>query len=139
MLNIYSDGGARGNPGPAAAAYIILSEKDIVLKTEARYLGRRTNNQAEYEAVIAALEAASQLGENKAICHLDSELVSKHLSGEYKVRNVELRKLWAKAQELIYRFKVVKFKNVPRSNKFIKKADALVNETLDKVMWNHDN
>lgn len=134
MLNIYSDGGARGNPGPAAAAYIILSEKGSVLKTESRYLGRRTNNQAEYEAVIAALEAASHLGEDEATCHLDSELVGKHLSGEYKVKNVELRKLWVKAQELIHLFKVVKFRNVPRSNEFIKKADSLVNETLDKVM-----
>lgn len=113
-LKIYSDGGARGNPGPAAAAYLILTETGEVLKEESRYLGKRTNNQAEYEALIFALETASNLGAEEVLCHLDSELVGKHLTGEYKVKNPELQKLWNKAQQLKRCFKNITFVNVPR-------------------------
>jgi ribonuclease HI len=99
-IKIYSDGGARGNPGPAAAAYLILAENGAVIKAESRYLGKRTNNQAEYEALIAALRAAAELGAKEVVCHLDSQLVCKHLTGAYKVKNPELLKLWTETQEL---------------------------------------
>ncbi len=131
-FNIYSDGGARGNPGPAAAAYLILNENGTLVKSESRYLGKRTNNQAEYEALIAALTAASRLDARDVIFNLDSELVCKHMTGEYQVKNPELRKLWAKAQELKHCFEQVQFVNVPRSNRFIQEADRLVNERLDE-------
>ena len=129
---VFSDGGARGNPGPAAAASIILSEDCRILTTNARFIGSRTNNQAEYEALIAALESAIKLNAEEIVCHLDSELVTKQLSGEYIVKNVELRKLWKKVQELTGRFKKVSFINVPRTNPHIQKVDALVNEILDE-------
>ena len=132
-LNIYSDGGARGNPGPAAAAYLIVAENGAVQKAEARYLGKRTNNQAEYEALIAALEAASAMGAQEVVCYLDSELVCRHLTGEYKVKNSELQKLWTKTCGLTRRFKQVSFVNVPRTNSFIQEADRLLNEELDKA------
>jgi ribonuclease HI len=132
-LKVYSDGGARGNPGPAAAAFLIFSEDGEVVKAESRFLGKRTNNQAEYEALIAALESAVQLGAEEVVCHLDSELVGKHLTGEYSVKNPELRRRWNKVQELKRCFKHVGFINVPRTNKYIQKADALVNERLDQV------
>lgn len=129
---VFSDGGARGNPGPAAAAFLILSENQQVLTANARYIGSRTNNQAEYEALIAALEFAATVNAEEVTCHLDSELVTKQLTGEYRVRNSELRKLWSKVQELKSRFKKVSFVNVPRTNLQIQRVDALVNEVLDE-------
>jgi ribonuclease HI len=129
---IFSDGGARGNPGPAAIAFLILSENGQVLIAKSRYVGSRTNNQAEYEALITALESAVPLHAEEVICHLDSELVVKQLIGEYRVKNLELRKLWRKAHELIKCFKKASFISVPRTNIQIQKADALVNEALDE-------
>lgn len=134
LLKIYSDGGARGNPGPAAAAFVILNEDSRIMKASSRFLGVRTNNQAEYEALISALEAAAVLGANEVICHLDSEVVAKHLTGEYKVKNVELFKLWSKVRSLQVNFKKICFVNVPRTDMFIQKADALVNAALDAAI-----
>ena len=131
-IKVYSDGGARGNPGPAAAAFLILSEDNKVLNAQSQFLGKRTNNQAEYEALIAALEASIQLGAEEIVCHLDSELVCRHLTGEYKVKNVDLRKLWGRVQELKRCFKRVTYLGVPRTNKYIQEADRLVNERLDE-------
>ncbi len=129
---IFSDGGARGNPGPAAAAFIIISENGETLKIS-RFLGKRTNNQAEYEALIAALESALQMGLEEIDYYLDSELVCKHLTGEYKVKNPDLKALLSKAQKLKSGFKTVHFTNVPRTNIHIREADALLNQELDKV------
>ena len=130
---VFSDGGARGNPGPAAIAFIILSENRQTLLTKSRYIGWRTNNQAEYEALTAALEAAVALNAEEVTCHLDSELVAKHLTGEYAVKNRELREMWNKIQELRKHFKKVSFKNVPRTHNQIQKVDELVNEKLDSA------
>ena len=129
---IFSDGGARSNPGPAAIGFVILSGKGQILMTKSRYVGSRTNNQAEYEALIAALEAATALNAEEVICHLDSQLVVKQLTGEYKVKNSELKKLWMQVQDLRKRFKKTSFRNVPRTNIQIQKADALVNKALDE-------
>ena len=98
---------------------------------KSRYVGSRTNNQAEYEALIAALELAISLGAQEVLCHLDSELVVKQVTGEFRVKNRELQKLWNKVQELCQRFGKISFVNVPRTNMYIQKADALVNEALD--------
>ena len=129
---IFSDGGARGNPGPAAIGFVVLSDKGQVLMAKSRYLGSRTNNQAEYEALIAALESAVALHAEEVICHLDSELVVKQVTGEYSVKHSELRKFWRKVQELNKCFKKASFISVPRTNVQIQKADALVNEALDE-------
>ncbi|MBN1357906.1 ribonuclease HI family protein [Candidatus Bathyarchaeota archaeon] len=131
QLTIFSDGGARGNPGPAAIGFLILSETGQVLTAKSRYLGSRTNNQAEYEAIIAALESAVALHADEVTCHLDSQLVVKQVTGEYRVKNAELRKLWRKVQELTRSFKKSSFISVPRTNSQIQKADSLVNKALD--------
>lgn len=136
---LYSDGGARGNPGPAAIAYIAVTESRQVIKTDSRFIGEHTNNQAEYEALIAALEFAKTIKIQVVVCHLDSELVAKQLIGEYSVKNLDLRKLWRKAVELKVSFKKISFVNVPRTNSFIAMADALVNKTLDKQLESKDN
>ena len=129
---VFSDGGARGNPGQSAIACLILSENGQVLIAKSRYIGLRTNNQAEYEALIMALESAVTLGAEEVTCHLDSELVTKQLNGEYAVKNSELQKLWSKVYKLRKRFQKASFVSVPRGNSNIQKADKLVNETLDK-------
>ena len=99
---------------------------------KSRYIGLRTNNQAEYAALIAALESAAALHAEEIICHLDSQLVVKQLTGDYKVKNSELQKLWMKVQELRKHFKKTSFRNVPRTHAQIQKADALVNKALDE-------
>ena len=131
-LLLYSDGGARGNPGPAAIAYLALTEKGETVKADSRFIGIRTNNQSEYNALIAALDFAAANKVEEVICHLDSELVAKQLKGEYNVKNFELQKLWRRAQELKRCFKKITFVNVPRTNIYIQRADALVNKTLDE-------
>ena len=130
-LILYSDGGARGNPGPAAIAYLAVTETGQIIKADSRFIGKATNNQAEYNALIAALEFAVAFKAQEVTCHLDSELVGKQLKGEYSVKNLELQKLWRKAQLLKSCFKQIRFINVPRTNPYIVRADALVNETLD--------
>jgi ribonuclease HI len=131
-LLIFSDGGARGNPGPAAIAFLALNDKGESVKADSRFIGIRTNNQAEYEALILALQFASSVKAEEVVCHLDSELVAKQLNREYAVKNFELHKLWRKVQELRGCFKKISFVNVPRSNPQIQRADALVNKTLDE-------
>lgn len=130
-LLLYSDGGARGNPGPAAAAYVALENAQII-KADARFLGIRTNNQAEYEALTMALEYAVSVGAEEVVCYLDSELVARQMKGEYSVKNLELRRLYLKAHALRVKFKKAEFYNVARTQIFIQKADALVNKTLDE-------
>ena len=131
-LMIYSDGGARGNPGPAAIAFIALNEKGETVKTNSCFIGVHTNNQAEYEALLMALKFASDQKTQEIVCYLDSELVAKQLNGQYAVKNNELWQLWHKVQQLKDCFKKISFVNVPRSNPQIERADALVNKTLDQ-------
>jgi ribonuclease HI len=129
---VFSDGGARGNPGPAAVAFIIQSEDGQELRRASHYIGRSTNNQAEYRALIAALQAAISLNADELFCHLDSELVTKQLTGEFKVKNQELRQLWRNVRDLKKRFKEVRFVNVPRTLSQIQEVDTLVNQKLDE-------
>ncbi len=97
-------------------------------------MGVKTNNQAEYKALLTALETAVELQAERVTCHLDSELVVKQLTGEYHVKNTELVKLWQQVQKLKKKFREVTFVNVPRTNIVIQKVDELVNLTLDKEM-----
>lgn len=136
---LYSDGGARGNPGPAAIAYLAFTEKGEIVTADSHFIGDHTNNQAEYNALIAALEFAASNKVEEVVCHLDSELVTKQLKGEYSVKNFELQKLWRRAQELKECFKKISFINVPRTNLYIQRADALVNKTLDEQSKNNSN
>jgi ribonuclease HI len=132
-VKIYSDGGARGNPGPAACAFVIIDEVGKLVKEDAAYLGERTNNQAEYEALISGLRAAVGIRAEAVTCYLDSELVGKHLTGKYQVKNAELLKLYQRVQVLKKCFQTVIFVNVPRTNSFIQEADRLVNQKLDQT------
>jgi len=128
-LTTYTDGGARGNPGPAAAGIII---KDATGKTVAgygEYLGRQTNNYAEYAALISALKKAKELGATEVECVLDSELVTKQMKREYKVKEPTLQKLFISAYNLAGAFTKVSYRHVLREKN--KEADAWVNKVLD--------
>lgn len=133
-LKIYCDGGARGNPGPAAAAFVVIKNATVEHK-EAEYLGERTNNEAEYAAVIMALNWLRDNNrlttEKEVVFYLDSELVVKQLSGEFKIKSKKLlpKFLLAKELEKVIGFKIV-YISVPREKN--KLADFLVNKALDQ-------
>jgi ribonuclease HI len=131
-LQLYSDGGARGNPGPAAIAFIALNEKGETVRADSCFIGVHTNNQAEYEALLFALKFAVDAKAIEVVCHLDSELVTRQLNGEYAVKNDQLWQLWRKVGQMKVCFKKISFINVPRSNPQTQRADALVNKTLDE-------
>jgi ribonuclease HI len=132
-LQVYSDGASRGNPGVSAIAYMVLDEENRVLERHSIYLGVRTNNQAEYEALLSALKSASEFDGDEVECYLDSELVVKQLNGEYKVRNENLRILWLKVKEFKQRFRKMSFAYLPRTNLQIQKVDRLANHALDVI------
>ena len=131
-LRVYSDGASRGNPGPAAIAVKIVRENGVVLKRLAKFLGRRTNNEAEYEAVIVALELARSFTGGNLHCFLDSELVVKQLKGEYQIKSPRLEPLWLKVRKLQRSFRKVSFSHVSRSNKDIEEVDRSANLVLDR-------
>jgi ribonuclease HI len=129
---VYTDGGARGNPGPGGAGAVIYDiDGRTELATISEYLGDNiTNNQAEYQAVILALTKAHELGATGVDCFLDSELIVNQLKLAYKVKNQGLQPYFVKAWNLIQGFRVVTFTHVPREKN--KRADQLVNQALDK-------
>ena len=126
---IYTDGGARGNPGPAAAGVVIFDDHKKLISLEGKYLGKATNNEAEYQALIIALDAAHKLGIAIAKCYLDSELIVKQLNGEYKVKSPKMISKKAKVDELVKNFSQLDFIHIRR--KYNKFADKLVNIALD--------
>ncbi len=133
MIFTNSDGGARGNPGPGACAAIVRREGEILTKYS-KFLGKfLTNNQAEYEGLIMALELASKITDGDIICVLDSELVVKQLMGEYKVKNKKLLPLFLKVQKLQENFKTIKYQHASRWDKFQRITDELLNDELNRM------
>jgi len=130
-IKIFIDGGSRGNPGPGACAAVLLDEKGVLLKEESRYLGRCTNNFAEYNGLILALSAARRLGAEEAAVSSDSELLVKQFSGAYKIKDPGLRELMAVVRKEAAAFKSVSVRHVRREANT--HADRLVNEALDRA------
>jgi ribonuclease HI len=133
-LIIYTDGGARENPGPAAIGVVITQEGQILKKYD-EFIGETTNNEAEYQAVIFALKKVKLLfGKKKAkqmeieVC-LDSELIVRQLNHQYKIKEENLQPLFIKVWNLMLDFCQVSFKHIPREKN--KEADRLVNQALD--------
>jgi len=124
-----TDGGARGNPGPAAYAYVLEAENGTVLDARGEAIGVATNNVAEYRALIAGLEKAAELGVDELEVISDSELVVKQMRGEYRVKNEALRALSLEAAALARRVGKVRYTAVRREHNEL--ADRLVNEALD--------
>ena len=134
-LIIYTDGGSRGNPGPSACGVVIKNDKNEVILKTSKYLDETTNNQAEYEALVLALQKAKGIFKSQKIkkgnleCYLDSELVVRHLNHEYKIKDEGLQPLFIKVWNLMLDFNFVKFIHIPREKN--KLADELVNRELD--------
>ncbi len=135
---IYTDGGSRGNPGPAAIGVVICDEKGSVIKKYSKSIGVRTNNEAEYEAVIFALGKMKQLfGKEKVKdidieIRIDSELVARQLGGHYKIEEEKLFPLFIKVWNLKMEFRDISFIEIPREQNV--EADKLLNEELDGAL-----
>ena len=132
MIFTNSDGGARGNPGQGAIGVIVRKDGKILTKYSAKIGKFVTNNIAEYEALIKALELASKFTDKEITCFLDSELIVKQLLGEYRVKNQKLLELFLKVQKLQENFKTIKYKHVSRWDKFQQIVDGLLNDELDR-------
>jgi len=125
------DGGARGNPGPAAAACVIGTPAGEVLAEHAELLGETTNNVAEYRALLLGLRYARELGVSDVEVVNDSELIAKQINGQYKVKHPAMRPLYLDAMSALRGFERWKVRTVPRAQNA--RADALVNAALDQA------
>lgn len=128
VLVIYTDGAAKGNPGPAGAGAVIYNEDGIRIKEISQPLGRTTNNVAEYRALILALEEAKNIGGKQIRLYSDSELMVRQLNGKYKVSSVGLKPLYAQAVKQISGFEEVIISHLPREDN--EEADALANQAI---------
>jgi len=129
-LNLYTDGGARGNPGPAAGGYVIKTDNGEIIAREGKYLGEATNNQAEYQGLILGLTKVVELKAEEVSVFMDSELIVNQLQRKYKVKNAELANLFVKAWNITLGFEKIEFKHIVRA--LNKEADAEVNKALDQ-------
>jgi ribonuclease HI len=128
---LFTDGGARGNPGPAAAAYVLEAEDGTVLDARGEAIGVATNNVAEYRALLAGLAKAVELGVNEVDVISDSELLVRQMRGDYRVKSGPLIELSLEAARLARQLRHVTYRAVRRTENEL--ADQLVNETLDAI------
>ncbi len=129
---IWVDGAARGNPGPAAIGAVIKDEHGATLARISQRIGKTTNNQAEYRALIAALEKAVQLGARRVSVYSDSELVVRQITGRYRVKKAELKPLFQKVTQLQSRLESFSIGHIPRRQNT--EADRLTNAALDAAV-----
>ena len=129
QATLFADGGSRGNPGHAASGAVIVAPDGEVLAEVGTYLGIATNNVAEWNGLVEGLACARDLKIERLAVRLDSELVVKQLTGEYRVKHPTLQPFHAKAKQLLRGFSAIDLKHVPRKEN--KLADALVNQVLD--------
>jgi len=128
-FTLYTDGAARGNPGPAGAGFVIYQDGRM-LESQAQYLGETTNNQAEYNALILGLTRLTEIGAARVKVRADSELMVKQMKGEYKVKNPGLIKLVISAQKLARGFKKFSIEHIPREQN--QEADRMSNRAIDE-------
>ena len=129
-FRLFTDGAARCNPGPAGLGVVIEDGEGLRLRGLCRYIGKATNNQAEYLAIIEGLRAVEEWKPDRLEVFLDSKLVVEQLAGRYRVKSPELAPLFRQASELLARFGSVELKHVPREKN--KGADALANKAIDE-------
>ncbi len=131
-FKLFTDGGSRGNPGPAAAGIVLKNGSNEIIKSGGKYLRVCTNNEAEYRALILGLKTAIKFDVKELECYLDSELIVKQLTGAYRVRDQNLKKFYDEIKILEKHFDSldsVEYKHIPRDQN--KEADAIVNKVLD--------
>ena len=131
-LWLSTDGGARGNPGPAGLGLVIKDESGEVLLEHGQYLGETTNNVAEYSALVAALKFALSLGGTEVVIQMDSELIVKQMTGLYKIKQPHLQELAAQVEAQLKQFDKYEFKHVLRA--YNKEADRMVNKAIDEAL-----
>ncbi len=132
-LITFTDGGSRGNPGPSALGVVIKDAKGKTIESFGTYLGKKTNNYAEYMALVSALTRAHVLKATTVSCFLDSELIVKQMRGQYRVKNPDMLKLFSACSKLVSQFESVSFTHIPREKN--KEADAEVNKSLDIALY----
>jgi ribonuclease HI len=130
LITVEFDGGSRGNPGPAGIGVVLRAKDGTPLITLGRFIGRATNNVAEYQALITGLQKAKELGAQKLLIRGDSELIIKQMKGEYRVRHPELKPLYEQAYQLLHQFKEAKLEHNLRHKNAL--ADKLANLAMDK-------
>lgn len=130
-LILYTDGAARGNPGPAAVGIVLTTLQGQEIEALGEVIGRATNNEAEYRALLRGLERAIAHHADKIEIRTDSELLAQQLHGKYRVRAANLQPLYAEAQRALKRFKQVSVRHVMRERN--RRADQLANEALDRA------
>jgi ribonuclease HI len=128
-LTLNTDGGARGNPGPAGIGVVIRDETGLIIYQHGGYIGEATNNTAEYQALIKALTEAHNLGATAVRINMDSELIVRQMTGQYKIKEPSLQQLAQKVVRLLQHFSEYSFHHVRRE--FNKDADKLVNRAID--------
>ena len=126
---LYTDGGSRGNPGPSGIGVVVLDSKKKKIKEISKYIGEATNNIAEYSALVCGLEEAATLGASDVVVFMDSELLAKQLSGEYRVKDGNIRPLFEKALGILKNFSSFEIKHIAREKN--KEADKLVNKAIN--------
>jgi len=131
-LRLFTDGACRGNPGPGGAGAVLMTGDGQVIATAKKFLGRCTNNIAEYRALILGLEEALKHGASAVCVFLDSELLVRQIQGRYRVKNPALQPLMAEVRTLLSRFDTWEVDHVPRSGNAA--ADALANEAIDEAL-----
>ena len=130
-LEVYTDGASRGNPGPAAYGFIIVKNNEILFE-ESKTMGTTTNNTAEYYAIISALKKAQEFATESVIVYSDSELVIKQINNQYRITKPHLAQLRAELATVQKKFRDIRFRNVPREHRFIRRCDELCNHALDQ-------
>ena len=131
-MRVFTDGAARGNPGPAGAGAVLLDEHGRVLGRLGRFLGKQTNNVAEYQGLLLGLRKAHQIGAREVEVRADSQLLIRQLEGKYAVRNEALRRLHAEALALLRSFERYDLAHIPREQN--KLADEMSNRAIDEQM-----
>ncbi|MDM7999751.1 MAG: ribonuclease HI family protein [Dehalococcoidia bacterium] len=130
-LTVYVDGASRGNPGPAAIGVVIRDETGIALLKTSSSIGRATNNQAEYVALITGLREARRLGAEHVDIRTDSELMARQIGGSYRVRNAHIKPLFEELRQSLAAFRSYDVVHIPREQNY--EADALANEALNRL------
>ncbi len=129
---VYTDGASRGNPGDAGIGYLLFDEHDEKLVQDFQYIGTTTNNEAEYRALLAALDRAAEVTQDVVECYADSELMVRQLNGQYQIKSEKLKTFYDEVQSRKKMFNTVTFQHVPREHPRLRLADKLANRGIDE-------
>jgi len=133
LVRLYTDGGSRGNPGPSAIGIVVCFANDSTIVEYKEHIGDATSNEAEYRALITGLDMAAAHTRKEVLCTLDSQLVVRHMTGVYGLRQANMKTLFAEVKDKAQMFEKVGYRHQPRLTGQLKRADELVNEALDEA------